>query len=259
MDIARCESAFEEWVATWNQFADTTAGITNANRTGRFQEVHRRALDYYENVAVSLRSLRSIYLHIAEQTDPTSARVEQQPAWEEQEQEECLPVGFIREDSISELLPINWKSEFVGNMTLAQGGRAARLMQLLVDLDAGSVAEYNISWLELVGVIWVVDSRAWDLPTISDERLPVQAPVVAEQLRLLRRTGIFFLRKFGLTHLQVFRLSGVPFGYCFPIDGIRVGISLGVLQQARDLLKDFAGGRLCRSVADLERRFQHAP
>ena len=255
LDANLCETAFEEWVACWNQFADTTATITNANRTWPFQQVQQRALNYFEDTAAVLRSLRSLYLKIAEHVSPDEFRDEQAFEYDEHEPPDDFPAELPRSDPLTELLPLTWKSDFTRGITSAQGVQACRQLQTVIDQDACSVVEFNVSWLELVGVLWVLDARVWFTQTGSDERIPVPAPTVAEQLRRFRRTGLAFLEKFGFAHKRVYRLSRVSLGFAFPVDGIRIGVVPDVLRQARTLLKDFASGRFCQSVADLEGRF----
>ena len=255
LDAELCETEFEEWVARWNQYADTTACCTNANRTGRFLEVQQQAIAYYEDTAHCLRSLRSVYLNIADQAGPADTPHDHFDEPEEIDFQEAMPPGLERTDMLVEVLPLSWQAELTVGMTPGLSGQACRLWRLILEQDASSIAEYCLSWLELVAVIWVLDPDVWRTQTSSDARIPVRSPTVAEQLRHLRRSGAHFLKTFGLTHLRVYRISKVSLGFGFPLDGIRVGVSIAVLQRAQALLRDFSSGRFCRTVADIERHF----
>ena len=125
----------------------------------------------------------------------------------------------------------------------------------MLELDEHADTIYTVSLIELVAAVWEIESAVWLLETNLDPRLPVPQPTVAEQLRILRRTFVRFLKHFGMSGLQVYRFSGVNFRVGFPLDGLRLGIPGEVLVSAQRRLSDFAAWRFCRSIADLDRRF----
>ena len=256
LDPARCVDVFEEWVARWNNHADTVATMANDNRTWTFQQTFQRACSYYEDTAFLLRSLRQVYLHIADLTE-TSSSHRREVNYEDDVTvaDLALPHGTPRCENIAERLPLTWRQDVVHIFPAHLRPIAHRFVQLLVDQDACSTFEFRISWLELVGILWGCDSSVWVPRLSADPRIPIPPPTVAEQLRQTRRIGSNFLQHFGMTHLHVHRLSGVHFGFGFPLDGLLIGVSLEALSHSRLLLKDFAGGQLCRSIADFDRGF----
>ena len=256
LDVMLCETAFEEWAACWNQHADTVATCTNVNRTWTFQTTLQQALDYHSDMANCLRALRAIYFHIAEDAEGsrhTTSLVdcEDQPV----NYAATLPAGQDRTELLSDKLPLTWCLDTLRALVPGLRPRAEGLLQFLVAQDSCSTDEFTVSWLELVGMVWLVNPGVWLVPTSVDSRLPPNFPTVAEQVRIFRRTGAKLLDRFDLSHLRVHRLSGLSFMVGFPLDGIRIGLSLELLGQARALLRDFAGSEQIRSVTGLERRF----
>ena len=254
LDPSLCSDAFEEWVAYWNQRVDIVAGITNANRTWTFQDELNRGTRWAADTATCLRALRAVYLGIAESTTSEGMVQPFEPEHEAVDVELDHPAGQVRNETFSETLPLLWTEDFIRGMTSQPRDRARRIAEFIVSQDECSDLEYSVSWLELVAMIWGADPSIWFVSG-RDHRVPVQAPTVAEQMRHVRRIGQQFIDHFGANHLRVYRLSGIPWGFGFPLDGIRIGASIDGLMRARNLLKDFASVRFCRSVADLERRF----
>ena len=65
LEVCRCTSPFEEWVAVWNNFADLAASIRNSNRSWDFVQVHRQAEAHFQHQLRAQRALRAIYCNIA--------------------------------------------------------------------------------------------------------------------------------------------------------------------------------------------------
>ena len=59
------------------------------------------------------------------------------------------------------------------------------------------------------------------------------------------------IRLFDLQSQQLHRLSLEVLGFSFPIDGIVIGVDVGLLQRGRNLLRDYAAGRRIKSVSAL--------
>ena len=218
LDPALCETAFEEWVARWNNYVDTVATVVNVNRTWTFQRTFQRALLYAEDTASLLRSLRHVYLRIADLAE-TSSRHRSEALFEEDVvvADLALPRGLPREEAMADRLPLTWRQEIAQIFPAHLQQTARKFVQLLIDQDACSNLEFRISWLELVGLFWESDLSVWSSDGLLDPRIPASTPTVAEQLRQIRRIGSKFLHHFGLSHLLVFRLSGVHLGYGFPL------------------------------------------
>ena len=62
LDACACESPMEEWLAQWNDHADTVAVLANLNRSQALSALHQRALEYHEDMQAVLRAYRSLLL-----------------------------------------------------------------------------------------------------------------------------------------------------------------------------------------------------
>ena len=160
LDVDLCDTAFEDWAAQWNQHGDTVAAMTNTSRTWSFQTVLRATTSCFQETAASMQSLRSIYFQIAEQTESSRSggpQIHEEP--EVADDSEDLQLGQPRAETLVERLPLTWKSQSVQGFLSATKQRTERLLEFIVGQDASSTAEFRISWLELVAMFWVCDSR----------------------------------------------------------------------------------------------------
>ena len=260
LDPEQCSDVFEEWVAKWNAHADTVAGTTNVNRTWPFQQVWRRAQQYYDDTAKCLRALRVTYLRIADAAGSGPSDPEVSFEYDAADiNDNDLPVGHCRHDTIQEVLPLTWREELLRGTAPHLRRRTEKLVQFLLEQDSNSDLAFSVSWLELIAMLWIWDCSVWGLDNGIDPRLPTPSPTVAEQMRLFRRFTLRFFKQFGVQVSRVYRISGVPWGFGFPLDGVQIGVSTDLLLEGRSLLRSFMSRHFCHTVAALERRFQCTP
>ena len=252
LDPLLCADEFEVWVATWNQYADTVAGLANLNRPADVQATHSAAVQYYQVMARTLRSLRCLYLEIATEHEMEGRqRHGQTPAWDAECTLEDLPLGQVRLHSVADLLPVNWQIALREKVGEAGWPIVKAVVGFVLTQDACSDLEYRISWLEILAMMKVEGSVFF-----SSEAPEVhQKTSVAEDLRSVRRAMHRFVQVFGVSDLRLYRLSGVSFGIGFPLDGLRIGVDVSLWVQARSLLQSFSAGHFCHSVSCLDRRF----
>ena len=224
-----CTSPFDEWVATWNNYADLIAGIHNSNRSWDFVQEHHQAASFYLRHLQALRALRSIYSGIAEATLPRRSG----PDFQEEAPAE-VPAGAqgtLREDTISDLLPLNWRS-IVGSVDHTFPREFTEgVIQFVQHQDELSSEAFELTWLELVVMFVLEGSVEFPVPSFisghweSAESQPF-APrrlTLAVQLRTWRRTAVVSFRALSLSDLFVACLSLAELGFCLPLEGIRMG------------------------------------
>ena len=253
LDPDLCEDDFEVWVATWNQYADTVAGLANLNRSGRFSEVHHHAVEYFQVTATHLRSLRALYLAIADATEEEGQRHDgPSPEWDEDISCEDLPLGSARDLAIADQLSVNWQVQLRDKIGTLDWTLVRSVVEFMLEQDAASSLEYQISWLELLAMMRVRGCAVFS-DTLHAGAL--QPPTVAENLCRVRQVMHCFIRVFGMSSLRLYRLSGISFGVGFPLDGLRIGVDLATWVQGRTLLRSSSAGHFCHSVSCLDRLF----
>ena len=244
-------------MARWNQHADTVAGLANLNRPAPFALAHAAATQHWQHLSEVLRAPRSVYDAIAIATQGEVRRALH--AGDHCELDgNPVPEMQVREETLSELLPLCWQ-DALGHLSVGlPNGFLIRLMQLLLDLDACSTGVFRLSWLEIL-MIFILDGGL-EFPVVSssgdwvDRNLVPfagQPLTLGARLTLLRRAVRSLVKHFGCEHICINRLSLVELGFWFPLGGILLGCSEAKLGQARKRLYEFAHGRKCDTVASL--------
>ena len=253
LDPVRCEDDFELWVAAWNQYADTVAGLANLNRAWSLSVVHHQAVQYHQVTAGHIRSLRALYLAIADASADEDKHFHgPSMEWEADLTADSLPPGVPRTDCLADLLPVNWPAQLRAKVGRLDWTTVRSVVEFLLEQDTVSSLEYPISWLELLAMMRVRGCGVFDDTHLSGSLVPA---TVAENLRQVRHIMHCFIKVFGMSGMRVYRLSGVCFGVGFPLDGIRMGVDVRVWIQSRQLLRDASAGHFCHSVACLNRPF----
>ncbi|OLQ12995.1 LINE-1 reverse transcriptase-like [Symbiodinium microadriaticum] len=134
LDPELCEDDFEIWVATWNQYADTVAGLANLNRSGLLSEVHHHAVEYFQATAKHLRSLRALYLAIADASEDEGQRHEgPSPEWDDDISCEDLPLGSARDLAIADQLPVNWQAQLRDRLGTLDWALARSVVEFMLE------------------------------------------------------------------------------------------------------------------------------
>ena len=190
LDPSKCRSPFEEWIARWNQHADTVAGIVNLNRPTCFVGVHQQAVEHWLHYAGILRALRSIYDSIAELTHGHPRRALHSDDCELIE--DLAPATLTREHDLQELLPPCWRELFPDTCLGLPCGFVIQVVQLLVDMDAHSEGTFRLSRLEIL-MIAIIDGRV-DFPVVSSSGCWVDrdsVPFAGQSLTLGAKFSLF--------------------------------------------------------------------
>ena len=103
IDVVRCDSAEEEFFATWNDVADGIAVSQNEPKGAAFADLRQRATAYYDFCNGRLRKLRSFYLSVADARDDTDLCIgvtDETDDWSDR----------VLSTLLSEALPVNWRN-----------------------------------------------------------------------------------------------------------------------------------------------------
>ena len=261
LNPAACEDAFEDWVAYWNQRADTQAVMANHNRSDIFAEKHSLAVTWFQDMSSCTRALRSIYFGIASCTSGPLPYREDAPDVQEQLE---LPCSDLLAGVLSDSLMIGWWQcvREGWRLQIPQAfGKA--LLEWVWTMDEHSEHCFELTWLEIVVLLLREGDGAVQFPArcpstglwVPAELVPFRDPhlTAAAQVGLVREVIRFGLRTLGMTSALISGRSCVEIGLIAPSGGIRMGCSVAAVSRARSSLAAFTAGRPIRSSADLAR------
>ncbi|CAE7655752.1 unnamed protein product [Symbiodinium sp. CCMP2456] len=249
LDTSLTESPLEDWLAVHNNHADVLAGFANVNRPQVFLDVHQKAVQYYEDTSCILRALRAIFFGIAALTPAGTVG---QADGEGDDAEPLIPAGHATERrlDLEDAIPLNWVEVIRTSKQDLPPYFVRSLCELVFRLDAEAEHAYELSWLELVFILHVLDIQVfpvcdglgrWSDP--STLAFPPASQTVAVRLGLVRRALRPALRCLDLERLLVQGIDRLDLGVRFPLDGLIIGVDTSLLLKARTSLGRFVQGR----------------
>ena len=137
----------------------------------------------------------------------------------------------------------------------------AAVWEFILLQDMGSELKRQVSLLELFFMNIHAGSISFPAACphtggwVSAHTVPFRSEklTLPVQLKLFRDAVTSVLRICGLSHLLIRGLSLVDCGVTRPCDGLRIGVSVSDLFEARVSLSSFAARRAIRTAADLAR------
>ena len=256
LDPAQCDSDFEEWAARGNHAADTLAVTTNQNRSQEVKEAHSRAQAWYQAMWRTATSLRAVYLAIAEHTG------NRQPGVEDDEEivEVVVPIPPCQEqpDRLSDCVALGWRASTEAVSQVLPFSVTVHVFEWVLRLDVQGSHVCTISWLELAVMLFLDPDQSvpaldasgrW---TLADPLFPSpRGRYVASLYSLIRTVIRKQVSKFHLEQFVQARVDLTELGVFFPMGGLVCGVSAGLLQSARQRIRDYASTKGLRRVGDL--------
>ena len=255
LDVRLCENVFEEWIAQWNQYADTTASIANACRPQSFLMLYDAARNRHALMLQKLRGLRDAYFSIAEETQSIQeGRVDEENALA------AAPVAVAGIGSISDEIPVAWRRLLSEQSHADNVQFVLDVASFVVEQDANSDTCFQVSLIELVCMLTDVEVQ-FPVRCISTGRWVSKATslfaetrlTAAVQLRLVRRAVRCFLRCLGLESWWIGGINLLGLGVSIPFDGLIFACDPPLLQRARQRIMDVTVGHCIRASRDLAR------
>ena len=246
IDINRCESPLEEWVAVHNQHADQVAGIANRNRPHSLAQVRDRALAHHLRTVRTIRALRSIFCAIAAVPADTA-----QGQAEYVERIVGVSEPVVCEEPLVDQLPVGWMRQLSGQTLKVPQAFIESVWHFILRQDMSSEVKRRVSFLELVFMVHFTHglvspaicprSGGW----VEAQQVPFRPERLnlAVQLKLFRDAAALVLRMCGLRHLMVSGISLVDCGVVRPCDGLVMGVVVSEFFDAREGLSSFAARR----------------
>ena len=265
LDPVLCDSPMEEWLAKWNDHADTVAVSANTNRPQAFVELHARAMEYHEDMARVQQALRGLYCALAARTaseDRRARAVHEEECQDMMERDELpvdeLPAGM----SLIEALPIGW-SCIANPCTVVPWGFTRAVMQFLLEQEDEHSVPFRVSWLELTVILLGVEGFHFPVSCPSTGKwveaqafmLPRPRLTLATQMSVVRQGISAALRRLDLGHLLHERISLVSLGVGRYVGGLTVCVNTNRLRTARNQLIAFCAGRNTSTAAAFARPF----
>ena len=258
IQVELCESPAEEWLSSWNGFADTLAGLQNQNRPWSFVRLHEEALRYRGDMQSVVRTLRQMY-------DAIGGQDQEQQIRRRGEFEEPLtnaPVQQVSEERtifLSDLLPVAWMAGIDAGDTPLPGDFLREFMQFLLAQDECADKAHRVSFLELTvmllcsGVVFPVVGTGltrWVSPLAS---CAASCTTFSVQLRAARQAAHWAIGRYGLESVVCHRLDVTSLGCTIPFDGFVMGCDVVLLGKSHGILREFTARRLIKTAAGFAR------
>ena len=253
VDLAKCETTEEEFLATWNDVVDAQAVSANCQRGHEFAHLAANAETYYQTWKKRLIQLRNFYLKIAQekcdQIDTIDLTIEPD-----------AEIQRVEDTSLGEALSVNWQKQLQvcsETMTLP--------FEFVSFLIASCVAAepvqnhfVTVSFVELT--LWYVQTLSaqfptekatngqWKFKTVDDMFLK---PTLASLLFKIKQGLLSGLKALGLEHFVCRGVLRHEAGISFPVDGLILSLSTETAALMSASSARFFGPRMLRKAADL--------
>ena len=249
LELSQLESPLEDWAASWNDVADTFAGMANRIRSPTFWQLwqrYRLSLDWWSE---RIAQLREFFFAIAAGDDksPPVIWIEDDPVEEAVETlEDQLPVNWhalCREHEIS--LP----ADFITNLVL-----------WIIAAEALDGTVRTITEVELVFALKLDGSFSFPLVTEKGKlvlRQPAWCyfqPTLSQLLRPVQQALRRLQQLFPNIPLCQTPFSKPEIGLYKKFSGVRIHLTDDLYQSIQEGVKRFTLGRPVRRTCDLARQ-----
>ena len=250
----RCDPGFEEWVAVWNDVADSGAVSANQNRDRWFQR-HSSLLQSRHLEALSqLRRLRTFFFKIAD------TRLDPEGPIDLTHDDSALIDSAEDHLSLSDALAIDWKVQLHSfQQDLKYPVQFAyHLFEAVCLIETTPQIICSISFLEmtlwlLLDVqipvpIWDPVAKCW---VLRDYFSLLLRPTVSSVVSHVKQTFLQCLKGMGFLHFYQKNLSRLDAGIIMPVDGLHLSTDFTLSSRLGALAREFGGSHGLRKASDI--------